>query len=505
MDYRNQILIGDCIARMRDLPAGCVQTCVTSPPYWGLRDYQAAGQLGMEKTPEAYIANMVAVFAGVRRAMRDDGTLWLNIGDSYSANGGAHGGRIDNQTGVGAKRTHAEGGGDQAARQPPAGLKSGDQVLIPHRVALALQADGWYLRSTIIWHKRSPIPESVSGWRWVPCKVKISGHQREVGWSNSTAGRPQSDSRHTGPYEDAKWQACPGCDKCRDNNGLVMRQGKWRPTTGHEYIFLFSKSERYFCDGDAVQEAVADASRSGSGNKTKRWGANHTADRSAGTGAIERQSSIPWDACETRNPRSVWTLSSEPFKGAHFATFPSEIPRRAISAGTSSAGCCSKCGTCWAPVVESKRVPTRSGADSKVHRDPAFEFAKAAMAMSYIGTGVPIPPELRASEEPEMRSREEIGNRNPQRHIAVSQITGYRASCRCNAPAQPCLVLDPFGGSGTTAQVARHLGRDYVITELNPEYVALAEKRIATPLRDKTKKPAKKKKAATKGQRMLNF
>src|SRR5690606_29190569 len=134
---------------------------ITSPPYFGLRDYGVDGQIGLEETPQEYVERLVAVFREVRRVLRDDGTLWLNLGDSYASQGGAHGGRNDNQRGVGARRVHAAGGGAQAARAPPDGLKPKELVGIPWRVAFALQADGWYLRSGIVWAKPNPTPESV--------------------------------------------------------------------------------------------------------------------------------------------------------------------------------------------------------------------------------------------------------------------------------------------------------------------------------------------------------
>lgn len=175
-----KLLIGDVRERLRDIPAGTVQTCITSPPYWGLRDYQVAGQIGSEPTPEEFIATMVGVFRLVRDTLRDDGSLWLNLGCSYAT--------------------------------------SGSQLLMPHRVAMALQADGWILRSTVIWSKRSPMPESLSGWRWVPCRVK-NGRQvvTEGGLSSWDMGE-HSHGPASGEYRGqektvAKWEPCPGCER----------------------------------------------------------------------------------------------------------------------------------------------------------------------------------------------------------------------------------------------------------------------------------------------------
>jgi hypothetical protein len=193
------IEFGDCRDTMRRWASEGVeaQTCVTSPPYFGLRDYGHEGQIGLEQTPAEYIAAMAEVFRCVRDVLAEDGTLWLNIGDSYAANGGAHGGRNDNQRGVGAKRTHKSGGGDQQARRAPRGLKPKDLIGIPWMLAFALRADGWYLRQDIIWHKPNPMPESVR-------------------------------------------------DRC---------------TKAHEYIFLLSKSERYYYDAEAIAQPLAETSK----------------------------------------------------------------------------------------------------------------------------------------------------------------------------------------------------------------------------------------------------
>jgi DNA modification methylase len=306
-----KVLQGDCIESLKQLANESVQCCVTSPPYFGLRDYGHDGQIGLEATPDEYVAKLVQVFREVRRVLKDDGTLWLNLGDSYATNGGAHGNRKDNQTGVGGRRTHANGGGDQEARRAPPGLKSKDLIGIPWRVAFALQADGWYLRQDIIWHKPNPMPESVQ-------------------------------------------------DRC---------------TKAHEYVFLLSKSDRYFYDNEAVAEPVAQSSikRLTQPNLQNQLGSNRVPGKTNGTmKAVGNY--------QSRNRRSVWTINTQGFKGAHFATFPIELPRLCISAG-------SKAGD---------------------------------------------------------------------------------------------VILDPFGGSGTTGKVALELGRSAVLCELNPEYVDLINQRCTT-------------------------
>jgi DNA modification methylase len=439
-DYR--LLVGDCREMLRTLPEKSVHCCISSPPYFALRDYGVDGQIGLEPTPEDFIDAMVQVYREVWRVLRDDGTCWINLGDSYaitpvgSFNGGSK---------IFEGRDLSGHSSSKLDKVKASGLKSGDLMNMPHRVAAALQADGWYWRSTIIWAKRSPMPESVSGWRWVRCRVKLANGAVARWGMSDLKGKSTDKALH------ALWTACPGCEKCRDTGGYVLRRGRWRPTNAHEYIFLMAKSEKYFCDSDAVQEpTTGGAHHRGEGLNPK-----------AREGVIgrEKQNGSFSTACnrlvETRNPRNVWTLSSEPFKGSHFATFPSEIPRRAILASTSAGGCCAACGAQYAPVVDSERVPTRPGISNQI--DP---------------TGMP--------------------NRDPQRHVAVSKISGYRPTCNCNAGVARCVVLDHFAGSGTTGQVAVHLGRDFIGCELNPEYAAIAEQRINTPWQPKGEKKSKK-------------
>jgi DNA modification methylase len=253
------IMIGDCLKVLRGLPDGMAQTCVTSPPYYGLRDYGHAGQIGLEETPGAYVARLVDVFREVRRVLRDDGTLWLNLGDSYAAQGGAHGGRADNQRGVGAKRLHIEGAGDQEARRPAKGYKPKDLLGIPWMVAFALRADGWWLRQDIIWHKPNPMPESVT-------------------------------------------------DRC---------------TKAHEYVFLLTKSARYFYDAAAIAE---EAERGDAGSRFDQGKtAQHQLDRQASGARVDDG---------RRNARSVWPIATQPYSGAHFATMPPALAERCIKAGS---------------------------------------------------------------------------------------------------------------------------------------------------------------------------
>lgn len=269
------IMQGDCIESMRSIPDESVQCCVTSPPYWGLRDYGVPGQIGLEPSPDAYVARMVEVFREVRRCLRDDGTLWLNLGDSYAANRRGGGSDFSGLRGM-------RGPNDKPARQyastapdvnVPDGLKPKDLCMIPWRVALALQADGWWLRSVIVWAKKSPMPESVTD----------------------------------------------------------------RPTSSWEPIFLLAKSERYYYDAEAVKEPCGEFHAGGKNNgldSPKVPDPRKKQDalgKQTYTGFNKRWSDNP---VATRNQRNVWHLGPEPYAEAHFATFPTEIPRRAIMAGS---------------------------------------------------------------------------------------------------------------------------------------------------------------------------
>jgi DNA modification methylase len=282
--------IGDCRVLLARLPEGCIQTCVTSPPYWGLRDYGVEGQLGLERTPEEYVAAMVEVFRGVRRALRDDGTLWLNLGDSYASNAGGYDeSGSAGASGVVSKKTRSavlKG----RSRTPPSGLKPKDLVGIPWMVAFALRADGWYLRSEIIWAKPNPMPESVTD----------------------------------------------------------------RPTKSHEHLFLLAKSQRYRYDADSIREPhsswsgeIRDGYRGGKGDERRdapvavvggvlpsgRKEAHATGTRSGANLSSAYAGGPPGNPLG-RNKRDVWTIATEPFDGAHFAVMPPSLVEPCILAGS---------------------------------------------------------------------------------------------------------------------------------------------------------------------------
>lgn len=322
-----RIYEGDCRDTMALLPEKSINCCVTSPPYFGLRDYGNDEQIGLEQTPEDFVQALVDVFREVKRVLRDDGTVWLNLGDSYAGSGKGPAGNL------GAKNNerHLE---HKHSKVVPDGLKPKDLIGIPWRVAFALQADGWYLRQDIIWSKPNPMPESVQ-------------------------------------------------DRC---------------TKAHEYIFLLSKSPRYYFDNDAIKEQAQDwGERDRSNGKYHNEGSGlrpHTGLAGKKTGIKfggnkygenndpkhRTKSGNEYIVAETKNKRSVWSVSPKPFSGAHFAVYPPELIEPCILAG------CPEGGT----------------------------------------------------------------------------------------------VLDPFGGSGTTAVVADRLKRDAVLCELNADYIEIARSRIET-------------------------
>lgn len=401
------ILQGDCRETLKMLPGNSVHCCVTSPPYFGLRDYGCDGQIGLEASPRDFIDQMVAVFREVRRVLRDDGTLWLNLGDSYAndgkwggSTGGKHAASLHGNTAIGRERKFT-------------GMKPKDLMGIPWRVALALQEDGWWLRSEIIWHKPNPMPESVTD----------------------------------------------------------------RPTKSHEQIFLLTKSSDYFYDYVAVQEVSNDDKPRTAGNKShkyvERYKSSDTEEHRTKAGLM-KIADVPW---ERRNKRTVWpvsedewqqflqwkemqeaqksdlwTVSTKPYKGAHFATFPPDLIEPCILAGTSEHGACAECGAPWERVVEkvdsgrTQKMPdgfaTHSGGHGSFHKDG--------------------------------RAKGKTGN-----PVMIKKTTGWQRTCQCETEqVVPCVVLDPFGGSGTTGQVARDAGCHAILCELNPEYVELIKARL---------------------------
>ena len=357
------IIYCDKAERVADiLPPESVQCVVTSPPYFGLRNYGVEGQIGIEATPEEYVAKLVEVFRGIRQVLRQDGTVFLNLGDSYwNSNGFARASAEWQRKG----RNDAPANDRRLPKHDT--LKVKDLIGIPWRVAFALQADGWYLRSDIVWHKPNPMPESV----------------------------------------------------------------KDRPTRAHEYIFLLTKSPRYYYDAVAIREPVT---------------CRAIASGKRGAVGVSKRNDAPDVAVATRNKRSVWTIPTQPFPEAHFATFPEKLPELCILAG-SSPKACPRCGAPWERVVEHERP-----ADARPRRrDEAYNS----------GTG--------------------LSPHSGYRGVSIVREIGWRPTCSCpdNDGSGKCVVLDPFAGSGTTLLVAERLGREGVGIEINPEYVEMAKRRLS--------------------------
>lgn len=448
------IYTGDCREVLKELPAESVHCCVTSPPYWGLRDYGTAiweggdsecdhlgkpmptragfneryfgressdgnkqdalrepfrevcgkcgahridAQLGLEPTPEEYVENLVNVFREVMRVLRDDGVVWLNLGDSYAT---SQAGNTTWGDGVGSNRHYEDGAIELPKRHIPNNLKPKDLIGVPWRVAFALQSDGWWLRSDVIWHKTNPMPESVTD----------------------------------------------------------------RPTKSHEHIFLLSKSAKYFYDHVAIMEpstgqngAAADFARDTKEDDIPNQGyKRHREKRKSTTDT------------GMRNKRDVWTIPTKGYKEAHFATFPPDLVEPCIKAGTSEKGCCPSCGTPWERVTEKERYHAQWGGPAKKDHQQGI-----GQSQSFIRDGKP-----------------------GCTSVNVSTI-GFYPNCPCvtysddhygpNDPGGletqplssiPCTVLDPFAGAGTVGLVADRLERDAILIELNPEYADMAHDRI---------------------------
>lgn len=366
------ILPVDCRVAMRDFMAPkSVHTVVTSPPYFGLRDYGTDGQLGLEPTPDDFVAALVEVFREIRRVLRDDGTVWLNLGDSYAGAG------YSNHVNTGGTQ-RCDGGKQKHSLN--SGLDSKQLIGIPWRVAFALQADGWYLRQDIIWEKPNPMPESVR-------------------------------------------------DRC---------------TKAHEYIFMLTKRPKYYFDAEAIKEPVQ--SDRAPSRKAKMSGAGRDGVRTQGK---------PYDGTgATRNKRSVWRVSTKPFKGAHFATFPIDLIEPCILAGCPEQ-CCASCGApiipiyerpSPQPVVEGSDLDRYGTDDHGVHRKVGSEYQKWLDA-------------------------------NPK------QMIGHKPTCNCDAGVTAGTVFDPFGGAGTTAVAALKHGRNAILSEINQEYIAMAHARIGASIK----------------------
>jgi DNA modification methylase len=383
------------------LADGSVHCIVTSPPYWGLRKYEGeqgvawpeveyapmAGlpmvrieamqcELGLEPTPNAFIGHLMLCLREWWRVLRADGTLWVNLGDSYQSAKGQAKGRDPKQP----ARRH--GLRPQDVRVP--GLKPKDLTMIPYRFALAAQAEGWWVRSDIVWEKTNSMPESVDD----------------------------------------------------------------RPTKSHEYIYILTKSRRYFYDADAIREPLKPKTLTTFGTM-RNPGTRDPLIKSASLSEtmLERKPKLNAEGeIAGANKKSVWRIAAQGYEGAHFATFPEALVEPMILAGTSAAGCCVKCGTPWRRL----RVSTGHKSPRKTHHS---------------GPG-------------------QDQSKSDSTHWAPAQVAlnKWEPGCKCSAgDPEPCTVLDPFAGSGTTGRVAIRLGRRAVLVDISREYLEqLVPERVST-------------------------
>lgn len=404
----NQVIYhGHVLDVLPTLPERSVHAVVTSPPYFGLRAYKTMpqiwggdpnckhefgpkgkkhrggpagddgrdragrngttdiatgqfcpncqcwrGELGSEPHPGLFVSHLVMVFDAVRRVLRDDGLLWVNIGDSFNAQMGQR--KITDKAGP---KQQTNTGSPMAPSRHVDGLKPLDKLGIPERFVLAMQAAGWYWRQTIVWDKPSCMPESVNGTRWEKHRIKVKDAPRDgkSNYAGAYEGVDHPRPNHNGyAIELAKWSDCPGCDKCHPHGGYVLRRGSWRATTSHEYIYQFAKTANYWANAEAVKEPHGF-------NRWSDWRLvnagvlNDVYDDDAGDSSVLRSGVINCFPAGGKNPRSVWRIGAEPLHGPHYAAFPSELAARCIRPSVPDR-CCAKCGAGYAPVVDRKLV-----------------------------------------------------------------------------------------------------------------------------------------------------
>jgi DNA modification methylase len=368
-DDQVTLYLGNALDVARELPSGSADCIVTSPPYFGLRDYGTEGQYGLEPSPSLYVARMRRLFSEMHRVLADDGTLWLNLGDSYSSGG----------------RGSYDVNGGKTRSRPGADIPGKNLLGVPWRVAFALQDDGWILRNAIIWHKPNAMPESVTD--------RLSGR--------------------------------------------------------YEHVFLFSQSRRYWFGLDPIREPLTYPDRS-----TKGTAGTPTPDQTPYAGGMKPQTmksvtgkrhQLRADHPGTRNPGDVWTMTTQPFPGAHFAVMPVQLAQRCILAGCTPRRC-RECGHAPEPIIEKSRPPEKS------RRGRSADMTAKSFQRS----------NLSGQEWNAWKAD------NPDRVLGYSDCghNAYRAGT----------VLDPFSGSGTTGLAAQRTGRRYIGIDLNAEYHDLALK-----------------------------
>ncbi len=380
---------GNTIDALRAMRRDSVDCVVTSPPYWKVRKYLPDGhplehlELGQEPTPVEFVESLRAVFREVYRVLSPFGTAWVNIGDTYSHSGCGGGGSFMLQRG---KRTWAHAIGKKGGWAVE-GLKRGNRCLIPERLSIALQEDGWIVRDVVVWSKPQAMPSSPRVWEWRPCQVKVGKSARgtERYKQGATQGKPHGSRSLDGrSFESkAKWKACPGCPKCEKNEGMVLGKGAWRCTSSWEPILMLAKERHYFS-----KRLV-----------TKGLSAEY----------------------EWANQRNVWSIASEPQKEKHYASFPVELPARCISAGVSTDGYCSACGS---PIIPSRSGPRPTckcgqAARTGVVLDPFVGSGRSLIAAARLGANA-IGVELNADYV--QMARRTIEREMPMWPVSIEEV-----------------------------------------------------------------------------------
>ena len=439
---KTTILVGDCLKRLQDLPGESVHCVVTSPPYWGLRAYKGdPGMIGLEPTFAEHLENLVAVFREVRRVLRNDGTLWLNYGDAYAAagSGGGHWNEAKQNSNSGT--VHRKG--------PTHGFKPKDLMMMPARVAMSLQADGWWLRSEIIWHKPNPMPESVTD-RPTSAHEKIfllSKSGSSLFWTHrefpGVRTQPTPDyvyrNRDTGvenPVEPSNWRELLSRDDPKKK--AWRRVNLW---VGHDYFYDAEAVRVHTGNGWHGKAMPTHAPEHSEGQQSRD---SRTPKDIDGRGA--RLGRAPGWRKSTEQPsganlRNVWKIPTAPYKEVHFATFPPKLVEPCIKAGTSEKGCCAECGAQWI------RVVGRTGYVGK--REPA-----------HVPNNTPTKTDS-TGWKPSTRG-----------------TNSWLPSCDHDAEPVPAVCLDPFSGAGTVGLVAQRLGRDSILIEISQEYAEMSRDRI---------------------------
>lgn len=539
------------------------------------------GDYGAEPSPEVYVSHSVEILREVRRVLRPDGVVFWNIKDSYASgkgtcfNPGGGNNSLEGHARLKEQGVYPLDRGNKSVLEEQ-GLKPKDLCLIPQRLAIALCDDGWWVRSIVLWNKRNPMPSSIKGWRWerhmVPqcpncesyssfkgrvCKVcgwtKPSNRGETKAWRAETGQQERSDDG--GFKSDSFMVECPGCPKCSPNDGYVLRKGSWRPTESHEYILMLAKSANYFGDGEAVKEPHTtknleyEMAKSSKGGHKKKMTCKPNVDKyledthSYSPGGRNLRSvwddddpfmfwqflnkHLPEDQLDelvaqyqeyASQLKDVWTFSTEPYKGGHYAAFPPRLAEICIKSGTSEKGVCSKCGSPWVRVLKkgftahdgdtatdyaqgtnaNRLAPLRQAA-----RQRGGEYGSTASpyATKYVDDALGPTPQgcqrNKTIEEERVQSRRDAvllfpGDERAQQDcmnsvhdhggLTASRTIGWKPSCVCldtDIPV-PSTVLDLFSGVGTTAMVCERLGHcNSINIDISADYHDLARERLA--------------------------